>query len=794
MSTGWSQEAAAIPNPGFEEGTQNWVTSKEDAAASLSQVVPDAAHTGQSGLRVKQEATGPGSWIQSSKIPIEAGKNYQLDFWARCNDTSGIGVFLQYYNSDGKNIPLSAQQLLQISASTKEWTEYRMDLKPPEGTASFTLAIHAFSKQPCNADFDDFSVVLSTGAAASTSTPSPTPVATTTAPAPTPLPAIDPARVKEIAGFLDQAPKGIGPLIDNRAPWEALAADTAFHDVLMPRAERFLNEPTPEISNEQWMESCRTSDRKAEPLIDRRRFRMITMILAEGMENKGRFLPAIEKEITAICSEPTWVLPAHDKQMLNYNGTQKMIDLGAGMTGWTLATADSMLGNHLSEATRKLIRDTTRERVIEPYLAESQGQTHIEWWRTNNFNWNAVVHGGVVGTALALDDSVEERAEIIASVEKEIPFYLEGFPKDGYSTEGMGYWKYGFGHFIMLSEAILNATHGKVNLYANDQARLVAQFPRRFEIVPNVYPAFADSAYLEEPATWLYHIINNRYGLGDDVPKTLTVDGMYSALLYGNATNLTFDSSAPPLFTGTSKATQGHRLRDWFEDGQVLIGRLPEGKTGLNFAIKGGNNGTSHGHNDLGSLVIVSGKQPLVVDPGSTLYGSTTFSSQRYENEILNSYGHSVPKVAGQLQMRGEQYAVTVDATSFTDAADSLTLDLTKGYSVPDLKKLTRRLDYTRADKGTVTVTDQVEFAAPQAFGTALVTYGEAKEEKPGIWTITQNGETVRVEISAGGLPFTVTNEVLKDESRVGKVNRLGIDLKSPAAAAAIMMKVTPVT
>ena len=70
----------------------------------------------------------------------------------------------------------------------------------------------------------------------------------------------------------------------------------------------------------------------------------------------------------------------------------------------------------------------------------------------------AVVHGGIVGAALALNDSVEERAEIIAAAELGTQFYIKGFPADGYSPEGMGYWKYGFGHYALLAEAVLTAT------------------------------------------------------------------------------------------------------------------------------------------------------------------------------------------------------------------------------------------------------------------------------------------------------------------------------------------------
>ena len=152
-----------------------------------------------------------------------------------------------------------------------------------------------------------------------------------------------------------------------------------------------------------------------------------------------------------------------------------------------------------------------------------------------------------------------------------------------------------------------------------------------------------------------------------------------------------------------------------------------------------------------------------------------------------------MPKVAGQLQKGGDQHTVTITEKKFTDASDSVTLDLSKAYDVPSLRKLTRQFEYARSDGGAVTVKDLAEFDSPQAFGTALITFGDAKEEKPGVWIISQNNQAVRVEISAGEARFTVTPEVLKDEARAGKVCRLGIDLTEPASQAAITTKTSPV-
>jgi hypothetical protein len=769
-------EPLPFPNAGFEEGMSSWVADKNDTANNLSQVVAEAAHTGSFGLRVTQTDSQTGSWLQSARIPVGSAQSYRLEFWARVVETSGIGVWIQFYNEDRQNIKSpGGDPSVQLQPAVSGWERHSLDLTTPEGAAYITFAVHGYNKRAGKTDFDDFSL---------------TPIErTASAPVKASASALtpDPARVKEIASYLPAKAKGLGPTLADRSFWDALKADPATSEKTIARATRFINEPIPDITTEIYNTAVQSGNRTtADNLISQRRFRLVNFVIAEGIENAGRFIPVIEKEVTAICDEPTWILPAHVKFTFGRN------DLGTAMTAWNLAAVDTMLGDKLSSGLRKTIRDRVRARLLVHYLAEIRGETKPEWWSIDANNWNAVVHGGIVGAALALDNSVEERAEIVAAAEIGTQFYIKGFPADGYSPEGMGYWKYGFGHYVLLSEAVLAATNGKVNFYDRDNIRLVAQFPRRFEMQAGVYPAYGDALLTEVPSAWLYHIIDCRYGLNDGSPRALFPDPTYSAFLYSYGAILAFDSKAAPVTGKSTVSFSDHALRDWFEQSQIYVGRQASGGAGISVSIKGNNNGTSHGHNDLGTFVVATGGEPVITDPGVPPYNGFTMGPNAFEHQIKSSYGHSVPLVAGQPQKRGSQYATVVKEKKFTDSLDSITLDMAAGYGLPVVKELTRRFDYSRVGKGGFMITDHVAFTSPQAFGTALTTYGEAREEKPGVWLIAYKGKSLRAEItSSGNLPFTVTDEVLKDESRAGKVRRLGINLNSPAAEATISIKIT---
>ena len=77
----------------------------------------------------------------------------------------------------------------------------------------------------------------------------------------------DPVRVKEIASYLDRVPRGLGFTLDNRATWENLGESVLFENVILPRAEKQLNQPIPEVSEAAYDQAVRTGSREWTPLL-----------------------------------------------------------------------------------------------------------------------------------------------------------------------------------------------------------------------------------------------------------------------------------------------------------------------------------------------------------------------------------------------------------------------------------------------------------------------------------------------------------------------------------------------
>lgn len=240
--------------------------------------------------------------------------------------------------------------------------------------------------------------------------------------------------------------------------------------------------------------------------------------------------------------------------------------------------------------------------------------------------------------------------------------------------------------------------------------------------------------------------------------------------------------------------TANRGLRSWFVDVSLFVGRpYPTKLRALGVAFKGGNNAEFHNHNDLGSFVVAINGKLLLTDPGSEEYTSRTFSDHRYDSNLLNSYGHSVPIVAGALQHTGAVAQATAVQTSFDDEQDVVTYDLRSAYDVKDLKKLERTFLFCRCGLGHLMVSDDVQFLQPQSFGTALITTAQWWQVDSDCLIISNGEEVLQVEVQVEGSEFEIASERIEEEVRTEEHPiRIGINLTTPIECAVIKIIVKP--
>jgi hypothetical protein len=602
---------------------------------------------------------------------------------------------------------------------------------------------------------------------------------------------IDNKRVAEIAGLLSEKPAGFGVPIGNRTNWGELAKDKSFASEISD-AERLLSEPIPDQPDDLFLDFSRTGNRtRWQRVSGQRRGRIPTLAVAECLENKGRFLPAFEEIVRVLCSERTWVMPAHDAKLTNFRGETVDIDLGSSALAWSLATAHYVLADKLNPEIRRLIRENIERRIFQPYRDMALGKREKNWWMTGTNNWNAVCLAGVTGAALAAIDSRDDRAFFVAAAEHYSKNFLEGFTDDGYCSEGLGYWNYGFGHYAMLSEMIHQATGGKMDMLQDTKAKQAATFGSKIEIINGVYPAFADCSISAEPSSRLMYYVSRRLGLGlrrwERIDPVSAGGSLYESMMYSFPNSAAATPPVPNDFEGPG-------IRSWFDQAGILICRpAANSSSRLGVALKGGHNNEHHNHNDVGSFVVVLGDRPLLLDPGGEVYTARTFSGRRYESNVLNSFGHPVPLVAGKLQKTGGQARARVVSHSFTENTDTLVLDISSAYDVPELKKLERTFVYSRLGAGSLSVTDEVTFSKPCDFGTALVTFEKWQELPDSSVKIYDQKEALHVNITATGADFKIVPDTIREDLSARKEpTRLGINLTQLVTSAVIRVTMTP--
>lgn len=602
----------------------------------------------------------------------------------------------------------------------------------------------------------------------------------------------DEARVAAIAAMLSEEPAGMGRPIDDRQAWRTLAEQLDSDPV--SRAAADLGTPFPPLTDDFYRAIIESGSRADWYGLDRTRAnRLRRFVLAECFEDEGRFLPIIEQALDTLFAETTWYNALHkDRSLANLEGRYTGIDLNVSMRIWELAQADWQLGSRLQPETRRRLREELERRAFAPFRRMLHGEQQPEWWLTTTNNWNAVCLGGVVGAALAVIDSREDRAFFVAAGEKHIRSFLAGFPEDGYCTEGIGYWNYGFGHFLALGEAIHQATQGQVDFLEMPNMRNISLFGVRTEILDGVYPAIADCSPNARPSNQVLHYTSRRLGLGLADWDHLPVNRRFSGRLFETMMHA-FPNSATPAIPAEPSDERGAK-RSFFDHMGILLCRPgPGGSARLGVCLKGGHNAEHHNHNDVGSFTVAVGRETPIADVGAEVYTHQTFSRDRYLSDALNSYGHSAPVVAGTLQRAGREAEAKVLQAVFTDPEDTLVMDLRAAYDVEGLETLQRTFVYSRAGDGALDILDEVAYAEPRDFEVALLTLGQVRLVEPQVLLFFGEREALRAEIDAGGAELAVRIEDL-DATLVGrnKAKRAGIALAQPAQTARVRVRITP--
>lgn len=152
--------------------------------------------------------------------------------------------------------------------------------------------------------------------------------------------------------------KDYKPYPKTRAEWVNIIPEDEQKQIIK-RAESVLNKPVPVIDATLLMEYVRSGDREEHGKISfGKRNSLMELVIAETLEDKGRFTEKIMNYVWSICEETYWGVPAHLSVQKARSGMpdaeDPTVDLFGAETAVGLALTDYFVGDKLDKISKLL--------------------------------------------------------------------------------------------------------------------------------------------------------------------------------------------------------------------------------------------------------------------------------------------------------------------------------------------------------------------------------------------------------------------------------------------------------
>lgn len=586
------------------------------------------------------------------------------------------------------------------------------------------------------------------------------------------------------------------PPISDRSFWDEMAQTDEGKQYLEETISQIEIEPEVPITDSIYRHANLHGIR---PIYKPRYYRTMTrlehFILAECIENKGRFIPQIEVYINAIMDMKSWLHPNHDSKNNDVlEGRSMAIDLGARRFGSDLALAEVLLQDKLSSKTRQDITNNLQKRIIDSYLQSTSGavKTHLTWFRSNS-NWNSVCTSGSVFVTLSTSQDPEERLMAVGTALNSMRHYLLGFGDDGYCSEGAGYWNYGFGHYLYLAQMVYDYTEGRIDLFEADNAEKlmnVANYPYRYQIYEGVCAPFSDGvSKVSDDGGFTSKMVVRKYG-ATRPPYRKKKGGVDAYSAWFQLVEWKYMQEEKKEEGENKEATE---LPDYtyFDEFGMVISRGKQERP-LSIAIKAGHNSENHNHMDVGTYSLVLGEDIMTGDIGAPSYIAGAFAD---DNPARSSWGHPVPRIDNTLQSKGREFSGEIIATEFTENLDRVVMDIKAAYEIPALNTLVRTMENDKSGQGVISITDEFSLSERVGFGMAIMTLSAYEIVDANTVLLKTEHQTLKAEVSSKEGALIIKDERVPVEHlrEGGPAYRIGVDFVNPIDKGSITVKYTPV-
>jgi len=477
-----------------------------------------------------------------------------------------------------------------------------------------------------------------------------------------------------------------GSVCSDRAIWNSVPQTV--RERVIRDAEETLARAFPLITASDYREFTATGNRsRFEELYFARRRMLNNLVLGELVEGRTRFLPGIVDGIFLIAEESGWQLPAHNAyersgaRLPLPDNSQPVVDLFAAETAALLATVVALLGDALDGISPEITARVEREiqiRILSPYLGR-----HF-WWmgrgeeRMNN--WTAWISQNVLLTVFSLKTDQPARRAVVEKALGSLDAFLKDYAEDGACEEGVLYYRHAalcLHGALTILDGVAPGLFGK--LWQQPKIRSMAEYIAHMHVAGRYYFNFADSSAVVEPCSVREYLFGQAVGsqvLAEFAAADRAASG--SSHLPGEW-NLWYRVQEVLIGPTLPDAAPPHPAsrRDMFYPG---IGLFIARDEQFSLAVKGGNNGEGHNHNDVGSVTLYKNGRPFLIDVGVETYTAKTFSARRYEIWTMQSAFHNLPTFAGVMQSAGDTFGARDVEVGFDEERARISLDIAGAY------------------------------------------------------------------------------------------------------------------
>ncbi|MGL4630813.1 MAG: heparinase II/III domain-containing protein [Leadbetterella sp.] len=419
-----------------------------------------------------------------------------------------------------------------------------------------------------------------------------------------------------------------------------------------------------DLSGSLMMEYKRTQDREKHfEVLSKRYNALMPLILAECIDNQGKYTEQIFNIVWAICEQSYWGVPATISNTVLPDVENPFVDLFVGETVAMLALTDYFVGEKLDKISpliRKRMYYESKKRAFDPIKTRPFSHHYLVRTKTTN-NWNPWIMSNLILANLLLEKNDTLRAENIKEYLFHMDLYLNSLGEDGGCEEGPTYWYAAGASVFDALDIVKKATNNAVNVYGEPLIKNMASYIYKVYISDKYYVPIADcepKLLNENDGIMLY-----RYGTSIQDP-TLAKFGLMLAQgqkLKGflsarhamrNLDNLISINNFPNY-----KGDYVSPSFSYMKDIQLVTSQFSKS---MFFAAHGGHNAESHNHNDIGDFMIYANGEPVIIDAGRGSYTGRTFSNKRYEDIwFTRADHHNIPIINGISQQYGRAYQAT---------------------------------------------------------------------------------------------------------------------------------------